>query len=149
MRAHQHFAGELVDGAGDTLGEAAAVDEDESGGVGADELEKLGMDGAPDGGAHGGLGGRAAGESRNVVEARHIVERDFDAQVDALGRAGVDDGDGAVAGGGGGGFEFGEDFGGGGGGAVLFGGGGGDGAAEEAGDLVEWALGGGEEDAME
>ena len=53
MRAHQGVAGEFVDGAGDALGEAAAVDEDEGGGVGADEFEQLGMDGAPDGGAHG------------------------------------------------------------------------------------------------
>jgi hypothetical protein len=148
MGAHQRFAGELVDGAGNALGEAAAVDEDEGGGVGADELEELGMDGAPDGGADGGLRGGAAGEGDEVVEARHIVERDFDAQVDALGRAGVDDGDVAVARGGVGGFEFGEDFGGGGGGAVLFGGGRGGGAAEEAGDLVERALGGGESDAL-
>ena len=108
--AHQGVAGEFVDGAGDALGEAAAVDEDEGGGVGADEFEQLGMDGAPDGGAHGGLRGGAAGQGDEVIEARHIVERDFDAEVDALGLAGVDDGDVAVGGSGGGGFEFGEDF---------------------------------------
>src|ERR1035441_8577985 len=47
-----------------------------------------------------------AGEGGEVGEAGHIVERDFDAEVDALGRAGVDDGDVAVARGGVGGFEF-------------------------------------------
>ena len=101
MGADQGFAGEFVDGAGDALGEAAAVDEDERGGVGADEFQELGMNGAPDGGAGGGLGGGAAGQRDGVVEARHVVERDFDADVDALGLAGIDDGDGAVGGSGG------------------------------------------------
>ena len=117
--------------------------------MGADEFEQLGMDGAPDGRTHRGLRGRAAGQGDEFVEARHVVERNFDAQVDALGLAGVDDGDGAVDGRGGGGFEFGEDLAGGVGGALLFGCGRGIGAAEKAGDFVERALRGGESDALQ
>ena len=38
------------------------------------------------------------GSGIEFVEPRHVVERDFDAQVEALGLAGIDDGDGAVGG---------------------------------------------------
>ena len=146
---YQDLAGEFVHGAGDAFGEAAAVDEDEGGGVGANEFEEFGMDGAPDGGTHGRLRGGAAGQGHEFIEARHIVERNFDAEVDALGFAGVHDGDGAVRGCGGSGFELGENFVGRCGGAVLLGGGSGGGAAEEAGDFVERALRGGESDALQ
>ena len=160
VRAHQSFAGKFVDGAGDAFGQAAAVDEDEGGGVGAHQFEQLGMDGAPYRRTHGGLRGGAAGQRDQLIEARHVVERNFDAQVDPLGLAGIDDGDVAVDGRGGGGFEFAEDLSGG----VGWGGppgprgspwtrssfgGRGSCAAEEAGDLVQRALRGGESDALQ
>ena len=66
------------------------------------------MDGAPDGWADGTLRRGAAGKWVDVVEAGHVFDGDFDAEVEALGFAGVDDGDGAVDGGVEGGFEFGE-----------------------------------------
>ncbi len=102
------FLSEVVDRAGDAFGEAAIVDEDERGAMGFDLFEELGMDGAPDGWADGALGGGAAGERIDVVEAGHVFDGDFDAEVELFFFAGVDDGDGAVDGGVEGGFEFGE-----------------------------------------
>ena len=52
MGAHQRFAGKFVDGAGNALGQAAAVDENQRGAMGADLFEQLGMNGAPDGAAN-------------------------------------------------------------------------------------------------
>ena len=66
------------------------------------------MDGAPDRWADGALRRGAAGERVDVVEAGHVFDGNFDAEVEAFWFAGVDDGDGAVDGGVEGGFEFGE-----------------------------------------
>src|SRR5580704_11251433 len=76
--------------------------------MGFDLFEQLGMNGAPDGWADGALRGGAAGEWVAVVEAGHVFDGDFDAEVELFFFAGVDDGDGAVYGGVEGGFEFGE-----------------------------------------
>src|SRR5262249_2732481 len=97
--ADERFLGEVVDGAGGAFGEGAVVDEDECGAVGANEFEKLRVDGAPNRGADGALRGGAAGERIDVVEARHVFDGDFDAEVEVLFFAGVDDGDGPVDGG--------------------------------------------------
>jgi len=106
--ADQRFLRKIVDGAGDAFGEAAIIDEDESGAMGTDLLEELRMDGAPDGWANGALRGGAARERIDVVEASHVFDGDFDPEVEAFEFAGVDDGDGAVNGSVEGGFEFGE-----------------------------------------
>ena len=45
----QSFSRKIVERAGDALGEAAVVDEDEGGAMGAHQREQLGMDGGPDG----------------------------------------------------------------------------------------------------
>ncbi len=74
----------------------------------ADEGEEFGMNGGPDGGANGTLRGGAAGKRIELVEAGHVFNGNFDAEIEALGFAGVDDGDGAVDGSDDGGFEFGE-----------------------------------------
>ena len=99
---------EIVDGAGDAFGEAAIVDEDERRAMRANHFEELGMDGAPDGWALGGLRCRTAGERVDVVEAGHVFDGDFDAEVELFFFAGVDDGDGAIDGCVKRGFEFGE-----------------------------------------
>ena len=48
------------------------------------------------------------GRGSSLVEAGHVFDGNFDAEIEALGFAGVDDGDGAVDGSDDGGFEFGE-----------------------------------------
>ena len=97
MRAHERLLCEVVDGAGNALGEAAAVYEDDGRAVRAHQFEQLRMDGTPDGRAHRTLRGGTAGKQVEFVEARHIVDGNFDAEVEALRFAGVDDGDGAAA----------------------------------------------------
>ena len=93
MRKHQRFAGKFVERAGDALGQPAAVDEDQRGAVRAHQFEQLGMNRAPDGRALGPLRGGAAGKVLDLVEARHVFDRNLDAQIELLGRAGIDDGD--------------------------------------------------------
>jgi hypothetical protein len=163
MGADQSFTSEIVDGAGNAFGEAAVVDEDQGGAMFADEGEEFRMNGGPDGGPSGGLGSGAAGKRIDLVEAGHVFDGNFDAEIETLRFAGVDDGDGAIDGSDDGGFEFDE-------GLVLYG----DwgrcvsrvycfggylclllplrerrfGAAEKTGDFFEWALGGGKTDAL-
>ncbi len=92
------FAGELVEGSGEALGDAAGVDEDEGGGALADDLEQARVDALPDAGALGALRGGAAGHVLDLAEPGHVFDGDFDAEVEDFARAGVDDGDGAEAG---------------------------------------------------
>jgi hypothetical protein len=125
------LAGELVEGAGEALGEAAAVDEDHRRAVGPDQLDQARVDRGPDrllwgldrGGALGGW--RGLGSFGGFCGAG--LGGELDAEVDAGLAAGVDDRDGAgldlVAGD----LE----------------------AAEEGGDLLERALGGGQADALQ
>ena len=56
MGAGEGLLGEVVDEAGEALGGAAVVDEDEGGLAGEDDGEEAGRDGGPDGGTFGGLG---------------------------------------------------------------------------------------------
>ena len=55
------------------------------------------MDRIPDGDAFWGLAGRADGDFFLLAQLGHVFDRDFDAEVELLGGAGVDDGNGAVA----------------------------------------------------
>ena len=98
VRAHQDFAGEVVDRARDALGEAAAVDEDQRG-RGAREPAPAAWDGSRSRwrGARGPCAAGPLGMRLDLVEPRHVVERNFDTEVELLGRAGVDDGDRPVA----------------------------------------------------
>ena len=91
------FAGELVEGAGEAFGDLAAVDEEDGGVAVADDFEQARVDGVPDGDALGGLRGGAGGDLFLLAEAGHVFDWNFDAQLELLGSAGVDDGDGAVA----------------------------------------------------
>ncbi len=97
VRAHQRLAGELVERAGQPLGEPAAVDEDQRRPVRANQLEQPRMDRRPDRRPRIADRRRAA---RDVVRGRqpgHVLDRHFDRQLQRLLRAGVDDGDRAVA----------------------------------------------------
>src|SRR5512142_142306 len=51
------------------------------------------MDGSPDRAAYGSLRCGAAWQRIDVGERGHVFDGDFDAEVETLGRAGVDDGD--------------------------------------------------------
>ena len=131
------LAGELVEGAGEALGEAAAVDEDHRRAVGPDQLDQARVDRGPDrllwgldrGGALGGFGcgGGLGGPNGSCSLGGAGLGGELDAEVDAGLATGVDDRDGAgldlIAGD----LE----------------------AAEEGGDLLERALGGGQADALQ
>ncbi len=77
MRAHKNFPGEIVQRAGNSFRQAAVVDEDERGAMGADQFEQLGMDGAPDRRTHRALRGGAAGQQVEFVEARSCPRPEF------------------------------------------------------------------------
>src|SRR5690606_1716696 len=127
--------GKFVEAGGETFGEAAGVGEDEGGAVLLDELEEPGVDRRPDRAAHrspavaaagtGEVGRQAGAATRldDLAEGAHVLDGDDDLDVELLAAAGVDDGDRAWCAG------------------VVA-------AAEEAGDLVERALGGRQPDAL-
>ena len=96
MSAGQLLTRQFIDRAGQPLGDAAAVDEDDGGMALTDDLDQAGMNGGPDGRPFGALGGRAAGEFLRLAHTRHVFHRNLDAQVKLLGLAGVDDGDRAI-----------------------------------------------------
>ena len=97
MGAGDGFAGQFVERAGKALGDLAAVDEEDGGVALADDLEQAGMDGVPDGDAAGHLRGGAGGNLFLLAEVGHVFDGNFNAELELLGCAGVDDGDGAVA----------------------------------------------------
>ncbi len=97
MGAGDGLAGEFVERAGEPLGDLAAVDKEDGGVALADDFKQAGMNGIPDGDAARHLRGRAGGNFFLLAEAGHVFDGNFDAELELLGRAGVDDGDGAVA----------------------------------------------------
>ena len=91
VRADERFAGELVQGAGQALREATAVDEDQRRAVRMNQLEQARVNRAPNRGARSRTGGRAAGNFVDLGESRHILDRDVDRQPQLLPLGGVDD----------------------------------------------------------
>ena len=119
----------LVQRRREPLGQAAAVDEDHRRAVRADELDQPRVDRRPDRTARGAAPRRARTGSPRLAEARHVLDRDLDRQLEGFPGSGVDDLDrarlhGPVPA------------------ADLS-------AAEEARDLLERALGGREADALQ
>ena len=104
VSARDLVLGQLVQAQREALGETAVVDEDDRGAVLAHELEERRVDRRPD---------RVA-----LARLAHVLERNDDAEVELLARAGVDELDRPAAG-------------------------------DEAADLLERALGGGEADALD
>jgi hypothetical protein len=94
--AGQLLARQFIDRAGQPLGDAAAVDEDDGGMALANDLDQARMDGGPDGSPLGALGSRTAGQFFPLAHAGHVLDRNFNAQVQLLRFAGVDDGDRAI-----------------------------------------------------
>ena len=97
MRAGDGLAGQFVQRAGQPLGHLAAVDKEDGGVALADDFQQAGMNRVPDGDAAGHLRGRARGNLFLLAEAGHVFDGNLDAELELLGRAGVDDGDGTVA----------------------------------------------------
>ena len=89
MGAHQLFAREFVDRAGNPFGQPPAVHEDQSRAMSPNQFQKLGMNRAPDGVALRALRRRPARQGIDLVEARHVFDRNLDAQVQPLRRAGI------------------------------------------------------------
>ncbi len=96
--AHQRFAGEFVDGAGNALCQPAIIDENQRGPMRLDQLKQLRMDGAPDRWPHRALRGGTAGDRVDAIEPGHIFHGHFDAQIKTLGLAGIHNRDGAIDG---------------------------------------------------
>ena len=96
MGAGQLFARQFIDRAGQALGDTPAVDEDDGGVALADDLDQAGMNGCPDGCPLRALGSWSAGQFLPLAHACHVLHRNFNAQVELLGLAGIDDGDRAI-----------------------------------------------------
>ena len=97
MGAGNGLASQLVQRAGQPLGHLAAVHKENCRVTRANNLKQAWMNRVPDGDAARRLRGRAAGQLFLFAQARHVFDRNFDAQLQLLGRAGVDDGDGTIA----------------------------------------------------
>ena len=95
--ANDIFTSQLIDSPGETLGDLTAVDEEDGGVALTDDLKQARMNGVPEGDALGSLRGRAGGDLFYVGQASHVFNGNFDAQLELLWSAGVDDGDGTVA----------------------------------------------------
>ena len=93
VRAHEDLARELVQGAGEPLGQAAAVDEDERRLVRLDQLEQARMDCRPDRRPGVADRRRSAWDFISSREPRHVLDRHLDLELEALLRACIDDGD--------------------------------------------------------
>ena len=89
------LSGQLVEGGGQALGQAAGVHEEDRGAVRAHELEETRVDGGPDRAAPAGRWPGPRGSRRprldGFPEAGHVLDRHLDPQVEGLLRAGVDD----------------------------------------------------------
>jgi hypothetical protein len=83
MRAHERFAGKLVERRREPLGDPAAVHENERGAVLLDELQQARVDGGPDGGSIAAAGG-AAWDVIALADARHVFDGHVDAQFEPL-----------------------------------------------------------------
>src|SRR5439155_6437782 len=93
VRSHESFAGQLVQGAGETLGKSPAVHEDEGRTMRAYQLEQPRMNRGPDRRPRIPDRRRTA---RNVIgrrQLRHVLDRYLDGELQRLLRAGVDNGD--------------------------------------------------------
>ena len=96
--AGDRFSGQFVERAGQTLGDLAAVDEEDCGVSFANDFEQA-RDESRSRWRRGLASGEAGplGVSSIASEARHVFNWNFNAQLELFGCAGVDDGDGAIA----------------------------------------------------
>ena len=93
MRADQHLTGELVQCRSQPLGDAPAVDEDQRRLMRPHQFEQPRMDRRPDRRARTGGGRRTARDVVGLAHLRHVLDGDFDGQVETLLLRRVDDRD--------------------------------------------------------
>ena len=97
MGAGDGFAGKIVQRAGQPLGSLARIHKKNCRVALANDFEQPRMDRVPDGNAARRLRGRPRRNLLHLAEARHVLHRNLDAQLQLLGRGGVDDGYGTIA----------------------------------------------------
>ncbi len=94
--AHELLAGELVEALGEPLREAAAVGEHDGAAMLADQLQDPRVDRGPDAGPQLAADDGPAGllvHRQDLAQARHVLDRHDDLELERLARAGVDDRD--------------------------------------------------------
>ena len=84
MRADERLAGEVIERRGQPFGDAPAVDEDERRSMLAHQFEQAWMDGGPDRRANRSLRGRPVRQIDPLVEPRHVLDGNLDAQAQGL-----------------------------------------------------------------
>src|SRR5207249_6407670 len=89
VRVYELLAGELVQRRGEPLREASRIHEDQGRAVRADQLEQPWMDRWPDRGALHRRDGTAR-DLRGLAQARHVLDRHLDAQLERLAPPGVE-----------------------------------------------------------
>ena len=94
VSAGQRLARELVQGRREPLGNPPAVDEDERGAVLAHQVHEPWVDGGPDRAPDRPLRGGPRGKLDGLADARHVLHRDLDAQLQGPAGARVHDGHG-------------------------------------------------------
>ena len=97
MRARNGLAGQVVQRSGQPLGRLPRVHKQNRRVALANDFKQPRMNRIPDGDAPRRLRGRPGGNLLHLAQPRHVFHRNLDAQLELLGRGGVDDGDGAVA----------------------------------------------------
>src|SRR5579862_7377173 len=93
MSPGDRLACEVVERASEPLGYLTAVDEKNSGVALANQLKKARMNCVPDGDPARHLGGRTGGDFLHGVEARHILNRNFNSKTQLLDCTCIDDSD--------------------------------------------------------
>ena len=91
------LTGEFIQRAGQPLGNLAAIDKENRGVALANDFKQAGMNRIPDRHAARHLRGWPRRNLFLLAEAGHVFDGNFDAELELLGGAGVDDGDRAVA----------------------------------------------------
>src|SRR5262249_21194527 len=93
MRADQYFSRKFVDRTRDTLCQPTAVHKEQRGVVRAYKFKKLRMNRTPNRRTRRTLCCRTAWQRLDFVQLRHVLDRDFNAEVEALLLASVNNGD--------------------------------------------------------
>ena len=96
MRAHQYFAGKIVEGSRNSLREPSVIHKNQSRTMRFHQLQQFGMDRAPDRMSRRALRGRPTRNFFNLVELRHIFHRHFHTQIETFRFARIHNRDGAM-----------------------------------------------------
>ena len=106
MGAHQLLACQLVHCARDAFRQVPAIHKDQRGAMSTDQLDKFGMNGAPDRRPLGSLRRWSAGQVFKSVETSHILDRNLNPKIETFRRGSVNNRDRTIGGHERAGFEF-------------------------------------------